>query len=169
VIETDLSRIETLARERSDANWAFRSFLKFGALSPYAVDKTVHELLEEVSGRIDCTTCANCCKVARPVLGPTDVKRLGTRLKMPESDFLDHFLKKDEEGAGWLFKSLPCPFLCDNRCTVYEDRPRECRSFPHLHKRDFTSRLIQVISSYSVCPIVFNVYEGLKRELWRRR
>jgi len=167
VIETDLSRIETLARERSDANWAFRSFLKFGDLSPYAIDRAAHELLEEVAGRIDCTACANCCKMARPVLGPTDVKRLGTRLKMPTSDFRNRFLKKDEKGAGWLFKSLPCPFLSDNRCAVYEDRPRECRSYPHLHKREFVTRLMQVISSCAVCPIAFNVFEGLKRELWR--
>jgi Fe-S-cluster containining protein len=168
-IETDLACIERIARECSDANGAFRSFLKFGDLSPVAIDRTAHELYEEVSGRIDCTTCANCCKVARPVLGPSDVKRLVARLNLPARDFRDRYLKKNEDGAGWLFVSLPCPFLSDNRCTVYGDRPRECRSFPHLHKRDFTSRLIQVISNYSLCPIVFNVYESLKRELWRRR
>ncbi len=41
--------------------------------------------------------------------------------------------------------------------TQYQCRPDDCRSYPHLHKRDFISRLINVIGNYSVCPIVFNI------------
>lgn len=40
-----------------------------------------------------------------------------------------------------------------------------CISYPHLHKKDFTSRLIGVIENCSVCPIVFNVYERLKERI----
>jgi hypothetical protein len=30
-------------------------------------------------------------------------------------------------------------------------------------------RMSRAFSNCFVCPIVFHVYEGLKRELWRRR
>ncbi len=32
------------------------------------------------------------------------------------------------------------------------------------HKEEFASRLIGVINNYSICPIVFNVYEALKNK-----
>ncbi|MBW1737720.1 MAG: hypothetical protein JRJ69_09220 [Deltaproteobacteria bacterium] len=53
-------------------------------------------------------------------------------------------------------------------CSHYELRPEACRSFPHLHKEEFVSRLMGVIQNYAVCPIIFNVYERLKNELWHR-
>jgi len=48
-------------------------------------------------------------------------------------------------------------------------RPRACRSYPHLHKDHFRSRLIGVSGNYSIRPIVFNVYERLKADLWHPR
>jgi Fe-S-cluster containining protein len=59
--------------------------------------------------------------------------------------------------------------LQNNLCRVYNDRPGDCRSYPHLHKRDFVFRVNQAFSNCFVCPIVFNVYEELKRELWRQK
>jgi hypothetical protein len=61
-------------------------------------------------------------------------------------------------------KTSPCLFLKDLKCSVYESRPADCKSYPHLHKKDITSRLLGVIDNYSECPIVFNVYEELKTE-----
>ena len=42
----------------------------------------------------------------------------------------------------------------------------DCRSYPHLHKKEIISRLMGVVFNCSVCPIVFNVYEQMKLELW---
>ena len=47
-------------------------------------------------------------------------------------------------------------------------RPKDCVSYPYLLKKDFTSRLMGVIGNCSVCPIVFNVYELLKDEVWHK-
>ena len=74
--------------------------------------------------------------------------------------------KKIENGEGYRFKVQPCPFLKENSCTCYTFRPSDCRSYPHLHKNDFTSRLMDVIENSSLCPIVYNMYESLKEELW---
>jgi Fe-S-cluster containining protein len=94
----------------------------------------------------------------------TDISDLAEHLKISQDEFVNQYLKKNEEGH-FIFKEEPCPFLANNSCTVYEKRPEDCRSFPHLHKPEFRSRLISVITNSASCPIVFNVYEELKRTL----
>lgn len=168
-IETDINRIEKLARHREEANWAFRCFLKSSNLSINRIDSKVHQLYREISSRIECTSCANCCRVSRPLLTKADVKRLSQAQSLSISAFRARYLRTDEDEKGETFNALPCPFLKDNRCTVYEHRPADCRSFPHMHKREFIFRVNQAFSNCQVCPIVFNLYEGLKREFWHRR
>ena len=46
----------------------------------------------------------------------------------------------------------------------YEVRPEDCRSYPHIWKNGFATRLMGVLNNYSICSIVFNVYEQLKSE-----
>jgi uncharacterized protein len=149
-------------------NWAFRCFLKSSNLSLARIDSTVHRLYREVSSSIECTSCANCCRVSRPLLTKTDVKRLSRELGLSISAFKARYLRTDKEEEGETFNSFPCPFLKDNLCIVYENRPTDCRSFPHLHKREFIFGVNQAFSNCQFCPIVFNVYEGLKREFWHR-
>jgi Fe-S-cluster containining protein len=59
----------------------------------------------------------------------------------------------------------PCPILNGKLCSIYENRPEVCRSFPHLEQPRFTSRLIGVIDNVAVCPIAFNAFEELKAKL----
>ena len=84
---------------------------------------------------------------------------------MSIAEFKKQFLTKTDEG-DCTFRMLPCPFLENNICSQYKYRPKDCRSYPHLHKEDFVFRLIGVIDNYSICPIVFNVYELLKERIW---
>ena len=64
------------------------------------------------------------------------------------------------------FNSQPCPFLgTDNRCTVYESRPTACHDYPYLYKSEFRSRSFMMIDSTATCPIVFNVWQRLKKRL----
>jgi Fe-S-cluster containining protein len=97
-----------------------------------------------------------------------DVRRVAKHLDLSLNEFRSRFLMDEPEREGSVFRNQPCPFLQDNLCTVYDDRPNDCRSYPHLQKRDFVFRMNQAFSNCSICPIVFNVYEQLKRELWRR-
>jgi len=165
--EKDLSRIRQLSEEKNDENWEFRSFLKnCHGFSPEEIDRLTYRLYDEIASTIDCKECANCCREMRPVLNSLDIKRFAEGLNIPVVQFKKRYLLECE-GKGFWFKTTPCPFLSDNRCSQYSFRPEACRSFPHLHKKDFTSRLINVVDNYSICPIVFNVYEGLKSKLWR--
>ncbi len=167
MVEKDLAKIRQLAEKKSDENWEFRSFLKrCCCLSSEEIDRLTHRLYSEISAAIDCKECSNCCRETRPVLNSLDIERLAKELNISAVQFKEQYLSECEEGGFW-FKITPCPFLRDNRCTQYSFRPEVCKSFPHLHKNDFTSRLINVVENYSICPIVFNVYERLKNKLWR--
>jgi Fe-S-cluster containining protein len=42
------------------------------------------------------------------------------------------YLAEDEEGEGYVFKSMPCSFLSGNSCTVYAHRPNDCCSYSFI-------------------------------------
>ncbi|CAB1081206.1 hypothetical protein D1AOALGA4SA_8862 [Olavius algarvensis Delta 1 endosymbiont] len=161
-METDLIKIKNLTKEKADENWIFRTFLK--GYDNENLDSIVHKLFKQVSEAIDCTSCGNCCKEIQPILKKIDINKLSKSLHITPDQFITNYVNKDEDGDSRLYK-LPCPFLKGNKCTEYESRPAACISYPHLDKKDFFFRLIGVVNNYSICPIVFNVYEGLKSEL----
>ena len=161
-METDLTKIKNLSKERADENWNFRTFLKGYDINH--LDLIVHELFMQVSETIDCTSCGNCCKEMHPILKKKDINKLSKSLKIKPDQFIAKYVGKDEDGDSVL-NQLPCPFLKENKCTQYDSRPVDCASYPHLHKKEFVFRLIGVVNNYSICPIVFNVYEALKSKL----
>jgi uncharacterized protein len=167
-IEKDIEKIKSLAFEKEDENWRFRAFLKSSDMSIASMDRMVAVWYEDVRQTIDCRTCGHCCMVMAPMLTGRDMNRLVSHLGVSRKELIDKHLEPSKEDKGYTTKELPCPFLKDMQCTVYDARPDTCRSYPHLHKHEFRSRLMQVIDNCSVCPIVYNVYEGLKSELWRR-
>jgi len=166
-IETDIRKIEAIARKKATENSRFRMHLKACDETVEEIDAVVHEIYNEIVPLIDCQKCANCCRTMFPGLNETDVRvfaqGLGISIEQMEKQYLITTENPDDEpDPYWTFKRLPCPFLKDNRCQNYDYRPETCRSFPHLHKSEFISRLIGVIENYAVCPLVFNVYERLK-------
>jgi hypothetical protein len=158
----DLATIKQLGKKNLEANYRFRSFLKWK--DSKRIDHTVHELFEFYSLKIDCTTCGNCCAILQPQILPKDLKVLTLATNKTNADFKKEYIILDEDG-DMRFKSSPCPFLENKKCTVYDQRPTDCKSYPHLQKKDFTTRLLGVINNYSICPIVFNVFEDLKQAL----
>ena len=167
-LQTDPKVVARLAAEREDANWRFRAFLKGADLESEELDAIVHRHYAEVASQIDCCACGNCCRQILPTLDDADVSRLATGLGTAPDEIVSQYLTRDE-GGDLIFNRCPCPFLVGNRCGVYEHRPDTCRSYPHLQKAEFVSRLAQAVSNCSVCPIAFNVYERLKAALWHRR
>ena len=164
----DLVQIRALAGAKEDENWEFRMFTKTRcSLDPEEMDRQVREVTKRVWAGIDCTTCANCCREVRPTFSEEDVARLSRRLGVTLEEFVLRYLERtgpDEENP-WRTRSKPCPFLDSNRCGVYEDRPADCRGYPYLYEPKFVSRTMGMIERTHTCPIVYEVFEELKR-LW---
>jgi len=164
-IELDLNVIKKNSKIKEDENFEFRSFLK--GQDPDEIDKIVHELYSEVLEYVDCTKCANCCIELETCFKEHELDSLTKHLHIDKKVFIEQSTKPNEFGDedNYYLNSKPCQFLTDKKCTIYELRPEECNSYPYLHKDKFISRLIGVIQNYEICPIVYNVYELLKKEL----
>jgi Fe-S-cluster containining protein len=164
-LETDIRRIEELTRRKGDEDRRYRCLLDRCGLTIEEVDAIVHKHYRDVSQQIECRECGNCCRVFRPLLQPEDVDRLAHHLSIPRADLITKYLDEYENGRQYSFKRTPCPFLVNNSCAVYPGRPSACRSYPGLDKNGFLLDPGLAFSSCSVCPIVYNVYERVKREI----
>jgi len=160
----DLQKIRELAEKNEVENWKFRSWLKSHA--PSNIDAVVRDMSRKYSALIDCTECANCCESLEIVLEKEDLETMGKATGEGAEAFTEKFTFLGEQGEKIL--KPPCPMLKNKLCSTYADRPDTCRTYPHLDKPHFLSRLMGVVGSLSTCPIAFNAFEELKRRLnWR--
>jgi Fe-S-cluster containining protein len=123
--------------------------------------KQLPVLHEEAFKKIDCLQCANCCKNYSPRFKTPDIKRISKHLRMKEGDFIETYLRIDEDG-DYVVKSTPCPFLGnDNYCSIYENRPSDCHRFPYTDEDVIVKRIQLTQKNSSFCPIVYYVLEKL--------
>ncbi|MFZ3329809.1 MAG: YkgJ family cysteine cluster protein [Candidatus Acidiferrales bacterium] len=159
-IEIDLSRIQQLSQEHDEENWQFRSWLK--QYAPDNIDGLVKTLSQKYFALIDCMQCANCCRSLHVEFKKSELHVIAKTLGQSKEAFQKRFMSGGEVNP-------PCPMLNGKLCSIYENRPDVCRSYPHLEQPEFTSRLIGVIDNVAVCPIAFNAFEELKAKLaWPR-
>lgn len=125
--------------------------------------KQLPQLHEKAFEKVDCLACAACCKNYSPRFKVPDIKRLAKHLKLKESVFIDTYLKLDDEG-DYVTKSNPCPFLgADNFCSVYNDRPSDCKRFPYTDEDVLIKRIQLTLKNSTFCPAVFFVLENLEK------
>lgn len=128
------------------------------------LDERFHLLHEETFKEIDCLDCANCCKTTSPIFIQTDIDRLARTFRMKSSQFIETYLQRDEEG-DYVLKSAPCPFLgSDNKCLVYEDRPKACREYPHTDRKNMLGILDLTLRNTLVCPAVFKIFYEIGKD-----
>ncbi|HKV91623.1 MAG TPA: YkgJ family cysteine cluster protein [Candidatus Angelobacter sp.] len=164
----DLVQIRQQAEKKEDENFRFRRFLKTQCnLEPDEIDARVFAVTHRVWAGIDCTKCANCCREVKPGFSEEEVDRLARHLAMTRQQFIETYLEHSEPYSDkpWTTRATPCPFLKDNLCSVYEDRPADCSGYPYLYQPEFVSRTLAMITRTFTCPIVYEVMEELKKSL----
>jgi hypothetical protein len=85
-------------------------------------------------------TCfTDCCRQLDLALSPYDVLRLRRALDISTAEFLDRYAmveKTAEDTFPLVFLTMvddgqaSCPFVTDKGCSVYQDRPGACRTYP---------------------------------------
>jgi len=162
---TDLVQIRMLGEKKRDENERFRRHMKSRDHS----DRILRRIAEGIEAQIDCTQCANCCRVATVTLAERDVERLARALRLKPAQFLAEYTQESEEEGRILRRTeeAGCVFLNGNECTVYDSRPETCQRFPHLVRGagSIASRMWQFIDRACYCPIVYNSLEAFKKEL----
>lgn len=161
--EIDIGKYHQLALQKQKEHRKFLATLKKKA--PKNLDKIVQEVHTEVFREIDCTKCANCCKILGPLFTESDISRIAKHFRMRLPVFEDMYLRVDEDN-GKVFKSMPCPFLGeDNLCSIYDIRPKACREFPHTDRKKIYQINHLTIQNTLICPAVYLFVEKLQERL----
>jgi len=142
---------------------AYKNFLE--KTGKKEVLRNLPELHEKAFEQIDCLRCARCCKRYSPRFKMPDIRRISKVLQLKEGAFIDKYLRMDEDG-DYVVVSTPCPFLGDdNKCSIYEDRPSDCKRFPYTDEDIILKRPQLTMKNSSFCPIVVSVLEGLMEKI----
>ena len=156
-------KLLTVLAEKSEPEW--KKFYSKNKKKLEGMDSFVHELHYDISERVDCLKCANCCRSLGPRITDKDVERIAKSLRLKTSVVIDKYLRIDEDG-DMVFQSMPCPFLGeDNYCSIYENRPKACREYPHTDRKRFYQIYNLSIKNAYTCPIVYEVLEELTKTI----
>jgi uncharacterized protein len=167
-VVTDLIQIRMLGEKKREENLRFRTFMKSRDHS----DRILRRIAEGIEDEIDCTICANCCRVATAVVKERDIEHLARFLRISEARFVAEYTTESEDEGRILRRTDTngCVFLSGNECTVYEARPDACQRFPHVVRGNgsIASRMWQFVDRACYCPIVYNSLEAFKEEMGYR-
>lgn len=159
----DIHRWKTQAKQERKQTQQY-----FGRLRrkvPRQLDDVVGELHEKVFGEMDCLTCANCCKTTSPIFRDKDIERIAKHLSVRPAVFVQQYLHIDEDG-DYVLNVSPCPFLgADNRCSIYEVRPKACREYPHTDRKNFYQIFDLTLRNTQICPAAYEIVRRMQEVL----
>ena len=162
-MEEILKNLPEKAKDKHKENKKF--FAKLRKKPPKNLDRQMQEMHEEEFSRTNCLDCANCCKTTGPLFTNKDIERISKHLKLKPQQFIEQYLRIDED-KDYVLQQVPCVFLAaDNYCLIYEVRPKACREFPHTDRKDFHKISNLTLKNTAICPAAFNIVEEMKRRL----
>lgn len=158
-----LAELQKLAKDKQVENKKF--FDKLKKKTPKNLDYVMQELHEAEFKRTDCLHCANCCKTTGPLFTSVDIERIAKHLKQKPQQFIDRYLRIDED-HDYVLQSVPCTFLgADNACFIYDVRPKACREFPHTDRKKFQQIADLTLNNVAICPAAFKIVEEMKKKI----
>ena len=133
-------------------------------MKPSKIDALFQDAHEDVFSCVDCLACANCCKTTGPLFTQKDIERIAKHLRLKPKDFIDQYLRVDED-KDHVLQSVPCVFLgADNYCSIYDVRPKACREYPHTDRVKQKQLLNLNLKNTEVCPGVQEIFEVLRKD-----
>ena len=158
-----LENLPERAKDKHNENKKF--FQKLKKKAPKQLDMLMQELHEEEFKRTDCLKCANCCKTTGPLFTPKDIERISKHFKQKPQQFIDQYLRIDEDN-DYVLQQVPCTFLdSENYCMIYDVRPKACSEFPHTDRKKFQQISDLTMKNVAICPAAFNIVEEMKRRI----
>ena len=158
-----IEQLPNLAKDKQQENKKFFSKLK--KKTPKHLDSLMVELHEEEFSRTDCLDCANCCKTTSPLFTNKDIERISKKFKQKPQQFIDQYLRIDEDN-DYVLQSVPCTFLdAENHCLIYDVRPKACAEFPHTDRKKFQQISNLTIKNVGICPAAYNIVEEMKKRI----
>ncbi len=127
-----------------------------------SVQESLLKIHEEAFEKVQCLSCAQCCKNAPPLLDDQDIHILSSYMGVSKKEFKRQYTLTDVNHEVSM-KQVPCMFLdVDNSCKVYDYRPKACRRYPHTDENEYFSRPEFNAAATEICPAAFYVAEKLK-------
>lgn len=157
-----LEKLEYWAQKNKEKNYKFRIYLKIHA-DPEELDRQFKELHDKYFSEYDCSKCRNCCTKYCGTIPSEDIPKDAESLGMTTEEFIGNYLKEPPNSEGYNTKNCPCDFLVDNDCILGDNRPDACKEFPHTDKEDRMGSLLSIIGNTSICPVVYEIMEELKK------
>ena len=146
-----INNLPKRAKDKHKENKSF--FKKLKKKPPKQLDYIMVELHDEEFQRTDCLNCANCCKTTGPLFTDKDIMRIAKFFKMKEQQFIETYLRIDEDN-DYVLQSVPCAFLgVDNYCSIYKVRPKACREFPHTNRKKFQQISNLTLKNIAICAL----------------
>jgi len=162
-MEEILKNLPEKAKDKHKENKKF--FAKLRKKPPKDLDRQMQEIHDEEFSRTNCLDCANCCKTTGPLFTNKDIERISKHLKLKPQQFIEQYLRIDED-KDYVLQEVPCTFLAaDNYCLIYDVRPKACREFPHTDRKDFHKISNLTIKNTAICPAAYNIVEEMKRRM----
>ncbi len=162
-IESKIESLPKRAKDKHNENKKF--FAKLKKKPPKNLDYVMQELHDAEFEKTDCLTCANCCKTTGPLFTDKDIGRISKHFKQKPQQFIEQYLRVDEDN-DYVLQTVPCAFLgADNYCSIYEVRPKACREFPHTDRKKFQQISNLTLKNVAMCPAAFNIVEEMKKRV----
>ncbi len=158
--------LNNLAKEAKDKHIENKKYFdKLKKKTPKNLDYTMQELHNAEFKKTDCLQCANCCKTTGPLFTSADIERISKHLRQKPQQFIDQYLRIDED-KDYVLQNVPCTFLdSDNTCFIYNVRPKACQEFPHTNRKKFQQISDLTLHNLAICPAAFNIVEEMKKKM----